>query len=88
MKIDSHALLRSQLLPPGSPLDALTRAGGNSPNHNLEMHLHCIDPTRDIALMNKVSTGEFVFHDGQWLVQVGLWRKSFDTCAYVYYTAA
>lgn len=29
-------------------------AEGNSANHNLEMYLHNIDPTRDVALMNKV----------------------------------
>ncbi|CAM9969303.1 unnamed protein product [Hapterophycus canaliculatus] len=27
---------------------------GNSPNHNLQMYLHNIDPSRDVALMNKV----------------------------------
>ncbi|CAM9520983.1 unnamed protein product [Ectocarpus sp. 6 AP-2014] len=27
---------------------------GNSPNHNLQQYLHNIDPTRDVALMNKV----------------------------------
>ncbi|CAN0259683.1 unnamed protein product [Ectocarpus sp. 4 AP-2014] len=27
---------------------------GNNANHNLEMYLHNIDPTRDVALMNKV----------------------------------
>lgn len=31
-----------------------TSAEGNSPNHNLQMYLHNIDPTRDVALMNKV----------------------------------
>ncbi|CAN0241406.1 unnamed protein product [Ectocarpus sp. 13 AM-2016] len=29
---------------------------GNSPNHNLQQYLHNIDPTRDVALMNKVGT--------------------------------
>eukprot|EP00903_Cladosiphon_okamuranus_P014526 g13473.t1 len=29
---------------------------GNSPNHNLQQYLHCIDPTRDVALMNKVGS--------------------------------
>lgn len=29
-------------------------ADGNSPNHNLQQYLYNIDPTRDVALMNKV----------------------------------
>lgn len=37
------------LTSPASP-----RADGNSPNHNLEQYLHNLDPTRDVALMNKV----------------------------------
>lgn len=38
-----------------SSFDPLTAiADGNSPNHNLQMYLHNIDPTRDVALMNKV----------------------------------
>ncbi|CAN0281450.1 unnamed protein product [Pylaiella littoralis] len=29
---------------------------GNSPNHNLQQYLYNIDPTRDVALMNKVGS--------------------------------
>lgn len=50
--LNFSAARASLLAPP--PFCVFASADGNSPNHNLQQYLHNIDPTRDVALMNKV----------------------------------